>query len=217
MPKELNAITGALDRLTAALQKGPLDYIHIATVLLTFGVLIWYTMETYRLRRAGQAQTVESAKLFKEAQRQNEVSVSLLGEAQRRNEVSVMPILAVAVEPVPDRDVIEIALVNVGLGPAFNVSIDPLEWGSGRLQIEHENSVLRPGQRDCLRFHFAEGDSGNLLDAKTLWRWINAHRMPAPLNIRVRCDSVNSIAYGFVFMCVSHGQKLRITYEGITS
>jgi hypothetical protein len=152
--------------------------------------------------------------LLTEAQRQNDVSGHLLREARRQNEVSVMPILAIAVESVPDAETDRIVLINVGLGPAFNLSIDPHHWGSRDLKIEHASSILRPGQSDELQFHVIEGNSGNLLGAKTLGHWIHVKRMPNPLNVVTRCNSVNSKTYSFRFICTSHMGKLRITYEG---
>src|SRR5262245_29152005 len=120
----INAIVSALNRLAATLEKGAWDHAYIVIVLLTLLVLIWYTIETQRLRKAGQDQTAKTAQLLNEAQRQNDVSAHLLKEARRQNEVSVMPILAVAVETAADGEAERIALTNVGSGPAFNLSIE---------------------------------------------------------------------------------------------
>src|SRR5215467_3575864 len=215
--ERLDAIVRALDRLTAAQQKGIWEHSYIVIMLLTLLVLIWYTVETQRLRKAGQDQTAKTADLLREAQRQNEVSVFLLQEAQRQNEVSVMPILAIAVEPLAAGDADRIVLTNVGSGPAFNLSIDPLHWDSRKLKIEHGSSILRSGQADDLLFHFIEGNSGNLLGAKTLGQWIHLQRMPNPFRLVVRCNSVNSKAYAFGFLCTSLAGRLRITYEGTVS
>jgi|SRR5215510_2239610 len=209
------SIVRSLDRVAASLQKGVWDHVSVVVVLLTLLVLIWYTIETQRLRKAGQDQTTRTAQLLTEAQRQNEVWAHLLREARRQNEVSVMPILAMAVEPVPGGDDTDrIVLVNVGSGPAFNLSIDPLHWENRSLKIEHGSSILRSGQSDELLFHVIEGNSGNLLGAKTLGHWIHVKRMPSPLSVAVRCTSVNSNAYSFRFICSSQQGKLRITYEG---
>lgn len=69
-------------------QKGPWDYIATVAVVLTLIVLIWYTIETYKLRKAAQAQTTETANLLNEAQRQNETSLRLVEQAQRQNDVT---------------------------------------------------------------------------------------------------------------------------------
>src|SRR6516165_4628754 len=98
MSPELNSIARAVERLAQTQQKGPWDYLYSVTVLLTLGVVVWYTFETSLLRRAGQRQSGETAKLLREAVQQNQVWASLLQEAQRQNEVSLMPILAIAVE-----------------------------------------------------------------------------------------------------------------------
>jgi hypothetical protein len=180
-------------------------------------VLIWYTVETQRLRKEGQAQTDKTSDLLREAQRQNEVSVFLLQEAQRQNEVTVMPILAISVDPVSNEDRDRVVLTNVGSGPAFKLSIDPLQWDGRKLKIEHGSSILRSGQTDDLQFHFVEGQSGNLLGAKTLGPWIHLQRVPSPFRLIVRCNSVNSRAYVFGFVCTSAAGRLRIRYEGTAS
>ena len=213
----LNSVVHALDRLTATQQKGLWDHSYIVIMLLTLLVLIWYTVETQRLRKAGQAQTAKTSDLLREAQRQNEVSVFLLQEAQRQNEVTVMPILAISVDPVSDDDRDRVVLTNVGSGPAFNLSIDPLQWDRRKLNAEHGSSILRSGQTDHLQFHFVEGNSGNLLGAKTLGQWIHLQRIPDPFRLVVRCNSVNSRAYAFGFVCTSLAGRLRITYEGTVS
>lgn len=88
MDPNLNAIARSLDRLVALQQKGPWDYIATVAVVLTLIVLVWYTIETYKLRKAAQAQTTETANLLGEAQRQNETSLRLVEQAQRQNDVT---------------------------------------------------------------------------------------------------------------------------------
>lgn len=89
MNPDLNKIAHALDRLVALQQKGPWDYVATIAVVLTLIVLIWYTVETYKLRRAAQAQTTETANLLKEAQRQNETSLRLLEQTQHQTETAL--------------------------------------------------------------------------------------------------------------------------------
>ena len=67
--ERLDSIVRALDRLAAAQQKGIWEHAYIVIMLLTLLVLIWYTVETQRLRKAGQAQTAKTADLLREAQR----------------------------------------------------------------------------------------------------------------------------------------------------
>jgi len=67
MNPDLTSIVQALDRLEAALHTSTTDHFNLLLVVVTLGVLIWYTIETYKLRVA----------------------------AQRQGETSVMPILAV--------------------------------------------------------------------------------------------------------------------------
>src|SRR5690242_696186 len=99
MHDDLNSILRELARLINGQPRGTWDHIHTVAMLLTLGVLIWYTIETYKLRRAAQGQIIETTKLLRAAERQNDVSDNLLQEAQRQNEMSVMPILSVATEP----------------------------------------------------------------------------------------------------------------------
>jgi hypothetical protein len=66
MNPDLNRIAAALNRLIAAEQKGPWDYAATVAVVLTLGVLIWYTIETYKLRRAAQDQTAKTGNLLAE-------------------------------------------------------------------------------------------------------------------------------------------------------
>jgi len=217
MNPDLTSITHALDRLVAVLHKGTWDYISTFAIVLTLIVLIWYTIETYKLRTAAQEQTKETGNLLKEAQRQNEVTAQLLKEAQRQNEVSVMPGLAVINEPPSDGDKGRIVLTNVGSGPAFNLSIDRHEWESGDLLIEHDGNIMTAGQTNELRFHFQEQKGGTILDVNTLYEWINTERIPDPLKVVVRCRSVNSIEYAFTFNCTPDAGRLKVTFEGMES
>lgn len=140
MNPDLSPIVQSLNHLVAALQKGWLDYVATFAVGLTFLVLIWYTYETYRLRKAAQKQTAETTKL--------------LGEAQRQNEVSVMPMLAVISEKLSPTEKRQIVLVNIGSGPAFNVSIDRHKWENRELRIVIQNNILTPGQKYSLEFRY---------------------------------------------------------------
>lgn len=156
---------------------------------LTLIVLIWYTIETHKLRR----------------------------EARRQNEVSVMPMLAVLNDSPSDRDNRRILLINVGRGPAFNLSIDPLRWEGRELQIEHGGNIIRPDETKELQFHFQEQNSGTMVDVNGLYLWINTGKIPDPLHVIVRCQSVNSMAHTSTFKCTPDAGRLKITFEGVKS
>jgi hypothetical protein len=216
MHDDLNSIVRELAQLVNAQRTGTWDHIHTVAVLLTLIVLIWYTMETYRLRKVAQGQIRETTKLLRAAERQNEVSDNLLRESQRRNEMSVMPILAVATEPATG-DSIRAVLLNVGFGPAFNVLIERVEWEGRGLHLEIDRSVLRTGEAKELLFHFVQRDSGRLLDCESLALWLSASRIPNPLHIKIHCDSVDSKPYVFQCSFTSLIGKLQIIYEGRTA
>ena len=217
MSPELNSIARAVERLAQTQQKGPWDYLYSVTVLLTLGVVVWYTVETCMLRKAGQRQSGETAKLLREAVQQNQVWASLLQEAQRQNEVSLMPIVTIAVEAAGGDDTGRVLLQNIGLGPAFNLKIDRLGWDGRTLQFEHGSNTLKPGQEEELVFHVVERDTGHLLRPKTLCNWIDLRQTPDPFNVVVRCQSVNSRPYVFQFNITSRAGQLRIAYQGTLS
>ena len=127
--------------------------------------------------------------------------------------MSVMPILTLGTEPVTG-DPIRIVLLNVGLGPAFNISIDRIEWQGRQLRIELDRSILRSGEAKELLFHFMQRDSGTLLDYHSLGVWLSSSRIPNPLHIKIHCDSVDSKPYVFQCGFSSLVGKLRIMYEG---
>jgi hypothetical protein len=215
MHDDLNSVLRDLTQLINAQRSGTWEHIHTVAVLLTLGVLIWYTIETYRLRKVAQSQIAETTKLLRAAERQNDVYDNLLQAEQRRNEMSVMPILAVATEPAAG-DSVRVVLLNVGFGPAFNVSIDPVEWDGRGLHVEIDRSILRTGDTKELLFHFVQRDSGRLLDYQSLALWLGASRIPNPLHIKIHCDSVDSKPYVFQCSFTCLVGKLRIIYDGRT-
>lgn len=217
MNPDLTSITEALNRLVAASGKGAWDYVNTVAVLLTLGVLIWYTVETYRLRLAAQRQTEESGRLLQEAQRQNEASKNLVIEAKRQNEIAVMPMLAIVNEVLPNQTDRSIVLRSVGSGPAFNLSIDRARFGNGELRVDHDGNLTIVDEKTVLRVEFYDDQhSLTQLDVDTLYKWINTGRLPDPLAVIVRCCSVNSVEYAFTFNCATDGGqgKLKITFVG---
>lgn len=212
MNPDLNPIVQSLNRLIAAQQKGPWDYASTVAVVLTLLVLIWYTYETYQLRRTAQEQTTKMA--------------GLLREAHRQNEVLVMPILAILVaspEELYSSEVVygsanpKLVLRNVGTGPAFNVSIDKYAVEGRELQFEHGSHMLTPGEKRTLSFHLQEQHSGTMGDLDTMYDWINNGLLPDLLNITARCRSATSVDYSFTFSFTPRDGRLNVVFEGMKS
>ena len=201
MNPDLTAISQALDRLVVALHRTTWDCINTLAVVLTLGVLIWYTVETYKLRLSAQKQTEKTG--------------SLLQEAQRQNEMSVMPMAAIFIQSTPNGNR-AIVMGNVGSGAAFNLSIDRIRSGNGELLIEHGGNVMKVGDMNELGFQFQEQNSNTILHLDSLYEWINTGKLPDPLDIVVRCGSVNSVNYAFRFRFTPDATgRLKITFEGV--
>ena len=121
----------------------------------TLGVLILYTVETSRLRRAAQAQSVETA--------------SLLKEAQVQNETALRPIVALNIEHTligddlhASSDTRTLHLRNMGKGPAFNVTLTPLNGDHDVAYAFHHPDLLAEGE--TVLVHVGEyNDAGNPL------------------------------------------------------
>ena len=241
MNPDLNSIARALERLIMAKQKGPWDYINTLAVVLTLAVLIWYTIETYKLRRDAQEQTHETGKLLQEAHRQNEATLKLVSEAshqnevtaslwleaQRQNEFSVMPLLAIILDAPQVRTTSEQAyggarsrfvLRNVGNGPAFNVFIEPYSADSKMLEFQNDRTVLTPGEERTLGIHFEyEPNHGEIGNPDSLYLWINTGKLPDPFQVAIRCRSVTSIDYRFTFSLTPKAGRLAVIYQGFES
>jgi hypothetical protein len=173
MNPDLNAIVRALDRLVVAQQRSPWEYIGTIAVVLTLVVLIWYTIETYKLRKAAQVQTSETAKLFVEAQRQNETSLQLLKETQRQNETALQMLGETQVQSAASirpslqmvssvrrttlvTEEITYQVRNLGVGPAFNISIEAVRFPKA-VYLFHNPDTLGTGESgDVLPVRSAE-------------------------------------------------------------
>jgi len=221
---DLTGIVRAIDRLVSSQQKGPWDYIAIIAVVLTLGFLVWYTIETYRLRKAAQAQTTETAKLLTEAQRQNEATLKLVSAAQRQNETAITPLLSIKKEPpqpmyAASRPKIQSHLVlrNEGQGPAFNVSLDLYSAHGRELRFEHGSSVISPGEARELTFDLQDGNSGFIGNVNELYHWISGGVLPDPLLVSVRCQSASSTAYTFLFRFTPSNGILAVLLERMHS
>jgi len=210
-----------MNRLIEAQKKGPWDYASTIAVVLTLVVLVWYTYETYRLRKAAQEQTEKTAELlitsqvqntlaanlWAEAQRQNESTARLVEEAQRQNDIPLMPILTICVvspgqSPAHATREIErpqMIMRNVGSGPALNVSIDEHAAEGCILQFQPGTNMMTPGETRVLSYYSYYNDIGvpGYLDG--ICNLIEKGHIPNPLTITVRCHSAASKAYKFTF------------------
>jgi hypothetical protein len=90
----------------------------------TLVVLIWYTIETYKLRKAAQAQV----------------------------ETSMMPMVVVMSSRVPATSGIgewyRLVIRNLGAGPALNVNVQPIPVAN-RLAVFEFSRMLAPGEDAC--------------------------------------------------------------------
>jgi hypothetical protein len=108
----------------------------IATTV-TMAFLIWYAVETYRLRKASQ--------------RQNEIAVDLWKTAQRQSRIPFIPIVVVYVAPEKAQGghltLDDPAIRNIGNGPAFQVEIQTLQIGAYEVRftvvplVERDKSI----------------------------------------------------------------------------
>jgi len=240
MNTDFTPIVRALEHLAATQQKEVWDYIATIAVVLTLFVLIFYTRETYRLRKAAEQQTSETGKLLEEAHRQNEATIKLVSEAsrqneaavrlwneaQRQNEFSVMPLLAILLDLPELRTSSQmifgrtrrLVLRNVGNGPAFNVFIEPQSVDGKVLEFESERAALTHGEERTLKIHFEpQPDHGIMGTPDSLYEWINTGELPDPLQVVVRCRSVTSIDYWFMFRFTPKAGRLNVVYEGYES
>ena len=198
MNPDLTQIVTALNRLVVAQHKGWLEYTNTGLVLVTLGVLIWYTVETARLRSVAQEQTSKAT--------------ILLTDAQRQNETAVKPMFAIYISVVLNKR--QVTLENVGLGPAFNVKIGHPEWDGNRLTIWLPTNVMKPGQTEALTFGIWDGTTGVNLPLKELE--VDTGRIPNPFQIVIRCVSVDGKPYEYAFQCTlkdGHLQTMFIKNE----
>lgn len=108
-----------------------LAYCSIAVTILTLitaVALIWYTIETSRLRRATRDQVNATNLVVKETQKQNEQSL--------------MPILVLTLQG--DEGVFTVK--NTGNGPALNIWIQPFSHGETVPMFHHSNAIGAGGQ-----------------------------------------------------------------------
>lgn len=105
----------------------------------TFGALIWYTIETQKLRRA--------------AEKQNEIG-------QLQNERSILPIVLLEGTNIPvaedaNMPSFQTAIHNLGSGSAFNILIEPLQGPKTTIRFEH-TTALAAGDSQPVRMMVVE-------------------------------------------------------------
>jgi hypothetical protein len=177
---------------------------------LTLGVLIWYTIETFKLRLAAQRQAEKTESILVTAQNQNDITTSLLTAAHLQNEIAVMPMFALY----PDSDAI--MLENVGSGPGFNLSIARVVCSETiSLRFDLGSNVIKPNQKlrtiPYLRTNeheFVLIKLGDLVRAMKL-------NVPNPFEIALHCVTLHRTEYEFIFQCATQDQPpIRCTYLG---
>lgn len=112
MNNDIKQVLAALDRLVAAHQHGPLDYVNVIAVVFTSILLFWYTRETSKLRVV----------------------------AVRQYGVAITPIVMIA--KVQQAEGAVLAIRNVGHGPAFNISIEAGNLGGANKLIFSHPDIL---------------------------------------------------------------------------
>jgi len=154
-------------------------------------VVTYYTLETVRIRQT----------------------------AQQQMEISVMPMFAVYVYQHDGHR--RLRLKNVGLGTAFNLSINKPKWGDQSIEFMYDNhNVMQPKQRrNLLLHHDLGGHTGTRIDsADLLYEWINKEKIPDPLRVVVECESIYQTRYQFVFHFMTGNDfRLKIALSDVKS
>lgn len=158
--------------LAAMQHKGFWDYASLILSGLALIVVAYYTFETFQLRRA----------------------------AQKQIEIQVMPMFALYVYRQNNHR--RLMLKNVGLGTAFNLSINKPRWGKQSLEFIYNNhNVMQPGNKRTIHLHHDDGNqSGTKIDsADRVYELVNRDEFPNPLEVIITCESVYLTRYEFVF------------------
>src|ERR1035437_1282317 len=124
-----------------------LAYCSLAVTILTLitaAALIWYTIETSRLRRATQEQVEKTGLLLKEAHTQNEHSIQPIVTLERANDLHSI-----------EKTATQIVIRNLGLGAAFNIDVEPLCGPSTTIRFVPTMS-LAAGQREPISLVYTE-------------------------------------------------------------
>jgi len=225
MKADVQAIVDAINRLAPSWQDRMWERASTVAVALTLVVLIWYTIETYLLRKAAQNQIAETDKLLIEARNQNALTLeqnatnaNLLKESQRQTEISTQPMFAVYKGKASMGTDGRILLENVGNGPAFNISIDSLMWDDDRqLRIENAPSVMKPGDTEPLVFDLYEQGKPllHIHFGQDLVVKMGENEMPNPFRMIARCHDVGLQPYTYFidFVMIEGQLEIKMVYH----
>ena len=235
-PDELKQLIAAIDRLALSSQK---NYFDIGSLILggmvgiaTFAVLVKYTIETIRLRRAAQkqveatdralAQTQEqveiSTKLLESTREQVQISTNLLESTLNQSEVMTMPVLVCFVGPEWS-----LMLKNTGNGVALNILIETTEeLMFVNVKSTPSQSVLMLGEDCKFRSVFSPNDRQNapattepVIDAAGVFAMFLAYSLTV-LPLKVTCTGLNGTCYTFVYNCFINDGSIVINYSHYT-
>jgi hypothetical protein len=161
-----------------------LAYCSIAVTILTLitaAALIWYTIETFRLRRATQ-------KLLKEAQIQNEHSIRPIVMLEPANDLHIL-------EKGANMPAVQIVIRNLGLGAAFNVDVEPLSGRSTTIRFV-PTMALAAGQREPVSLVYTEGSEQVVSGAyELIQRMFHSNELDDGARSTVRYVDVNGKPY----------------------
>lgn len=174
-----------------------------ATVI-TMGVLIWYTIETYRLRTA--------------AELQHKAAVEQLNETKIQTDLSITPVLTISADPDPSPQTgVAIVMRNLGTGAAFDIGVEPEATEGIRLRFEYPD-VLASQEIAQITLFWNRGDkgSGKLQTVSDYMGMCKSHRIPDFVYINLVYIGATKKSYRTrcQFVCEGGNDRLRfVTLE----
>lgn len=208
----------ALRELTNATQKSNWEIgllaLGAAIGVGTFIVLVIYTVETKRLRKAAQKQIAVTEMALKSTRDQADVSTKLLQSTLEQNELTGMPILVCLIDV--DGNCI---LKNTGKGVALNILIDSVEDlpNIAILRFTPYQRALTFGENTSFQFEFITNTMliRNVSDEKFLTKSLGEFGLSS-IPINVRCKSITGQSYTFLHHCFVNYTKAYITFAEYT-
>ena len=192
-PDQSKQLIAIIERLAQSNQKGPWDYAGIVLGIVTLFVLIWYTVETYKLRQS--------------AQKQIELSNKALVAAQKQTELLTMPMLVFVVV---EKDIL---LVNAGSGIALNIFLETAEIEQGgEIQFHAERKVLGPGDRMKVKAIYIRGNDHISVDSISALRQ-QLLELDSNATITATCESIIGTQYMFRSQCRVVASEVFILFQ----